>query len=99
MCNAHYKRWQRGASMDKPVQNRGAGWISTHGYRYVGKRAQHRILVERAVGRELEFNEVIHHLDEDKLNNDMGNLSIMSRGAHARLHNAGLTNEQRAQRK
>jgi hypothetical protein len=44
---------------------------------------------------------VIHHKDENKLNNDIGNLEIMPRGDHVRLHGlrgwAAWSKEQRSE--
>ena len=42
--------------------------------------------MEKEIGRKLDFNEVVHHLNEDKLDNDIGNLRIMTRAEHSRLH-------------
>jgi hypothetical protein len=32
--------------------------------------------------------ETLHHCDEDKTNNRIGNLELLTRGAHNALHNA-----------
>lgn len=81
--------------MDGKIQFRGAGWVSSHGYRYLGKRAAHREAMEKAIGRRLGYNEVIHHKDGNRMNNDPSNLEVMDRGDHIRLHCSGKTNEQR----
>ncbi len=46
----------------------------------------HRYLMEQKIGRKLNFNEVVHHIDGDKLNNNIDNLQIVSRGEHINLH-------------
>ncbi len=81
--------------MAAPIQDRGKGWTSTHGYRYLGTRGHHRQIVESALGRTLGYNEVIHHKDGNKLNNALSNLEVLDRGEHIRLHTRGKTNEQR----
>ena len=43
----------------------------------------------RSIGRELKNNEVVHHIDGDKNNNLLGNLALMTHGAHTRLHCLG----------
>lgn len=55
--------------------------------------------MERALGRRLSFNEVVHHKDGNTLNNDPANLEVMDRAEHIREHTAGKTNEQRATEK
>lgn len=46
----------------------------------------HRYLMEQKIGRKLNFNEVVHHIDGNKLNNNIDNLEIISRGNHIKLH-------------
>ena len=46
----------------------------------------HRTLAEKALGRKLTINEVVHHVDCNHLNNSLDNLMIMTRSAHAKLH-------------
>jgi hypothetical protein len=46
----------------------------------------HRVLVENSIGRLLTNDEIVHHIDEDKTNNDLDNLQILSRKDHAKLH-------------
>lgn len=45
-----------------------------------------RYLVEKEIGRPLEPQEQIHHVDGNPLNNDISNLEIRSRGEHQREH-------------
>lgn len=46
----------------------------------------HRILVENSLGRNLEDNEDVHHIDENKNNNDISNLIVLPHGEHQKLH-------------
>lgn len=50
------------------------------------KHDYHRWLMEQKVGRKLGSDEIVHHLNENKLDNDINNLQIMTRAEHARLH-------------
>lgn len=50
------------------------------------KHDYHRWLMEQEIGRKLDFNEIVHHSNEDKLDNDPSNLKLMSRSEHAKLH-------------
>ena len=38
------------------------------------------------LGRKLSSDEVVHHIDGDKLNNSWENLEVVSRSEHAREH-------------
>lgn len=55
-------------------------------YKKIGCRDEHRVIAENLLGRKLTYNEVVHHIDENPLNNDLKNLLIMSRHHHGRLH-------------
>ena len=58
-----------------------------------GKRKDvHRYIMETILGRELESNEVVHHKDGNKLNNNPDNLMLMTKSEHARLHMTLLSN-------
>jgi len=49
---------------------------------------QHRLVMERYLGRYLSGLEVVHHRDQDKTNNSIGNLELFpSPGAHRAEHN------------
>ena len=47
---------------------------------------EHIYLIEKSLGRPLNKEEVVHHLDCDRSNNRIENLIVLSRGMHARLH-------------
>ena len=63
-----------------------------HGYRYVrvgnGRRkAVHVLIAEKSLGRELRGSEDVHHVNEDRNNNDPSNLVICpDRRYHKLLH-------------
>lgn len=50
------------------------------------KSNEHRRIMEAYVGRKLSFNELVHHKDEDKRNNELSNLEIMTRQQHNDYH-------------
>ena len=51
-----------------------------------GKRLEHRVLMERHIGRRLTAEEVIHHVNGDKKENRIENLMIMTRAEHMDEH-------------
>lgn len=46
----------------------------------------HRLVAAESIGRMLEANEHVHHIDLDPQNNDASNLAVVSLGEHTRLH-------------
>lgn len=46
----------------------------------------HRLVAEKMIGRPLLPNEVVHHIDQNKRNNDPNNLMVMTPSEHSRLH-------------
>ena len=55
----------------------------------------HRHIAEQMIGRKLFANEVVHHINGNKLDNRPENLMVMDAGEHSRLENIGksLTEE------
>ncbi len=51
-----------------------------------GYIAEHRLVMEEKLGRELKLGEVVHHIDGDKQNNDPDNLALMNRAQHVFEH-------------
>jgi hypothetical protein len=51
----------------------------------------YRAVAEAKLGRALGRNEIVHHIDGDSSNDDPGNLDVMSRADHVRLHQAAGT--------
>lgn len=71
-------------------REKGSGGYDIEGYLKIKKNGVvkrfHRKVVEDALGRELKSNEVVHHIDGDKSNNNIENLALMPASIHSRLH-------------
>lgn len=92
LCGNHYALNKRHG---EPVRKKlFVGWYIKDGYKYVmvGKRhyePEHRVVMERFLGRKLKSQEHVHHEDENKLNNSPSNLRVLSRSEHMRIHRTG----------
>ena len=42
--------------------------------------------MEEFLGRKLNKNECVHHINENKLDNNIENLQLLTRGEHSSLH-------------
>ena len=61
-----------------PTAMRSANW---DGYVY-----EHIYVAERALRRSMRHDEVVHHLDGNRLNNRLTNLLVLARSQHVKLH-------------
>jgi len=47
---------------------------------------EHRAIMQDFLGRELNKNELVHHIDGDIRNNNITNLYVTTRQEHAKIH-------------
>lgn len=50
------------------------------------KIAEHRYVMEQKLGRKLTSEDIVHHIDGNKQNNDPSNLFLTNRSEHAAIH-------------
>jgi hypothetical protein len=80
-CSTHYQRFKRyGDPLMLKNAPRGSGYVDEGGYRrhrVNGKMVmEHRLVMERHLGRPLGSHETVHHKNGDRLDNRVENLEL-----------------------
>ena len=84
-------KWQSEHIVSDKHPNWAGGKYHQDGYIFVhlddgSVMAEHRYVMEKALGRKLLPSEIVHHIDLNKQNNDASNLIVLSRAEHAKIH-------------
>lgn len=84
---AKNSRWKGGRRKRKD----GYIVVYTPGHPHANKNyvLEHRLVMERHLGRILEPDELVHHKNEDKSDNRIDNLELTNHADHARHHFTG----------
>ena len=88
-------------AINKKIKNMGLSikwkytYISKQGYLINcedrdNKYEVHRKVMEEKLGRKLTSNEIVHHIDGNKLNNNPNNLELTNRSEHINKHRKDL---------
>ena len=97
---AYLKRYKNG---HQGSARSSTGITIRHGYRYISTPghpkaekkgnyvAEHVLVMEAFIGRYLTDDEIVHHINEDKLDNRIENLQLMTNAAHVSFHHLGKT--------
>ena len=91
----HYQRLRKNGSPTKTkTAQKGEGTISKDGYRLVrayGRQyPEHRLVMEQIIGRRLGPEEVVHHINGDRLDNRPENLMLFANQAEHIKHHMEL---------
>jgi len=74
--------------ISRPILRSGYIYLKSWGHPFCGKQgyvAEHRLVIERHIGRFLNPEETIHHRDGNKTNNNISNLELFAtRGEHTK---------------
>lgn len=84
--------------LSKAVVDKGVGYLYVYQPTHpmankAGKVYVHRYVAQNFYGVELNSDLVVHHKDEDKLNNEPSNLEIMTYEEHSRHHHGAVMEE------
>ena len=52
----------------------------------------HRFISQAFLGRKIMKDEIVHHINGNRLDNRRENLQVMKRSDHGRVHNTGFMN-------
>ena len=70
----------------------GRGYLKDTGYIYVNHIPLHHLVWEKHYGKKVPKGYHVHHKDENKTNNNINNLQLMSASEHRKLHTSNENN-------
>lgn len=91
LCTFHYRKFKEGLPLinDRINRPRGTGTFDTRGYIVIQDcgvmKFEHRMIVEKAMGKPLPDYAIVHHLNEIKSDNRNRNLVVCPSDAYHKL--------------
>lgn len=82
MCPMHYVRYRCSGRVGdaRPMKApRGTGHLEKSGYRTIAGKLEHRVVMEKLLGRPLRSNESVHHKNGDRSDNRPENLELWAK--------------------
>ena len=101
-CGCSFEKWtnrvnEKGNYCSKRcagIASRNNAQVNSSGYRLIwvdnNLTLEHRYVMECHLGRPLRADEVVHHINENKLDNRIENLQVMTPNDHMSLHQKGV---------
>lgn len=94
LCSNHYALMKRNGKPETVRVFKNSYIKDGYRYIYVSYRhyePEHRLVMEARLGRKLQPDEHVHHIDENTLNNDISNLQLLSASEHMKAHRRALS--------
>lgn len=84
--DVHFLTSQKDISARNRVKQPKLGKAKKHSYLKFFGRHEHRVVMEKKLGRALVRGEIVHHIDGNRHNNKPENLQLMTQSEHWNVH-------------
>lgn len=75
-CSSHLSRLRRHGDPEVVLRDHGRRWIDEDGYAHIGRKREHRMVMEQIIGRPLRREETVHHVNGVRDDNRPENLEL-----------------------